>query len=208
MSDTSPLETRIDFRAPEFYDEYVTKRADGSTWANESQVARDMMLLGIIHSELAATDDVYLEESPVRDWERPQGKMALNDRFVCPNCANSNKWLFVIRNEPVTPEVVGVECLACGHMDLPEVVDLTLPEDFYWAQSGPHDHWHLVNPERRRTLCNRYNDEGLRAADGHFGPNITDRPTNICHNCWMERVSWDDLDPDELDELEVPEDFR
>ncbi len=82
--------------------------------------------------------------------------------------------------------IEAIECLSCGHVDEADEYLAELDETrHYWAQSGPHPHWHIVDEDARRTLCGRYNSDGLNSG---LAPGIDGRPTDICPECWFDLI--------------------
>lgn len=189
MGNTTELDERISTRAPAWMVERIDAISESSGWANDSQVSRDMVEMGILHYELTHTDYVDIHESPVLEWERPQGAFPDDDLLVCPRCVNSNKYLFRLRQAPVAEDVEAMECLACGLFVEPENYIETLPDHYYWAKSGPHPHHHLMDDDARRSVCGTYNDSGMET---RFAPGIHERPKHICTDCWHEHINWEE----------------
>lgn len=59
-------------------------------------------------------------------------------------------------------------------------VEFTLPEDHYYARSAPGKPLHIFDSEERRSLCGRYNSDGVRE-----GPDRTATP-EVCADCVEE----------------------
>lgn len=192
------LNGRVNTRAHQWVEDWIAGKSDASTWANESQVARDMLELGLLVSDLNSidkgergdgsvpADDPYFDP-PVFEWERPQGEYPADDKLVCPECANSSTRLFRYRN---LHDIEAIECLYCGHMGEADTFLKELPDHYYWARPVRRGSWCLMNDDTRRSLCDRHSEP----VEAGFAPDIEDRPSNICRACWRNLLG-KDYDP-------------